>query len=606
VTFLVPMALAALAVVPAIYLIHLFRGSQKRVRVPATFLWSSLPKGLSSRNRRRLPPLRLLLLLQLLGAAALAFALGRPVSLVAANRHLAIVLDASGSMQAGDVGESRFATARARALERVGTLSDGDTATLVHAGIAAAVVESGEPGRVRRALGAAEPGAGSGALREAIAIASHQVATTPEKHGEILVVTDGAFPELESVGALNAPVEFLSVGGGSGNQAIVGLEARPQPTGRSQEALVTLANYEDRAVRVPMRALGDDLLLESREVDLPANGLARVTLTLPTETGRVTVQLAGRDALSLDDIAEVTTPSARPREVRLVSRFPAPLQHALQAISYVRLSVANPDQPSDGATVDLTVLDGVLPAPLPPGPLLIVNPPSGATALRVRGEVRDVQTTYFEPDHPLLLGVDAPSLQIGKAARMDPPTWARVVMGATRAPLVLDGQLEGRPVVVFAFDSLLSGLEKSLAFPLLTSNAVTYLVNGGLGPNVSPGETLTLPTPSGGSGALLVRPDGTLEELAAGGGALRISHTNEVGRYSVLDSSGGQVLRMFSVNLEDAAESDIRPRALDGLAATQTAATSATPQPGTEWWRLLVGAAVLLLSLEWLVFSRRG
>ena len=41
----------------------------------------------------------------------------------------------------------------------------------------------------------------------------------------------------------------------------------------------------------------------------------------------------------------------------------------------------------------------------------------------------------------------------------------------------MEGRLEGRPTVALTFDPRISGLEKSLAFPLLISNATTFLLN---------------------------------------------------------------------------------------------------------------------------------
>ena len=54
-TFLAPVALAALAVPVAIYVIHWLFGTRRRMQVPALFLWADLPGLRTGRNRRRLP-----------------------------------------------------------------------------------------------------------------------------------------------------------------------------------------------------------------------------------------------------------------------------------------------------------------------------------------------------------------------------------------------------------------------------------------------------------------------------------------------------------------------------------------------------------------------
>src|SRR5207253_1973115 len=134
VTLLAPMALAALVVPVVIYVIHWLFGSRRRVRVPALFLWSDLPQARTGRSRRHIPPFTWLLLLQLLAAALAAVALARPVGPLEPPRHLALVFDASASMQATDISPTRFEAARARALERLNVLTASDLVSVVRAG----------------------------------------------------------------------------------------------------------------------------------------------------------------------------------------------------------------------------------------------------------------------------------------------------------------------------------------------------------------------------------------------------------------------------------------------------------------------------------------
>src|ERR1043166_2865605 len=106
-TLLVPLGLLALGVPVAIYLIHWLFGARKHVRVPALFLWADLPRLHMGRNKRHVPPLSVLLLLQLLAATIGVLAFARPAVPAQPPKHLALILDASGSMQATDVAPSR-------------------------------------------------------------------------------------------------------------------------------------------------------------------------------------------------------------------------------------------------------------------------------------------------------------------------------------------------------------------------------------------------------------------------------------------------------------------------------------------------------------------
>jgi hypothetical protein len=537
-----PLGLVALGLLPVIYVIHMLRGSRRRVRVPATFLWADLPRAPSGRDRRRWPPPNLLLVLQLLAALLGALALARPAVPGAPPRHLALVLDASASMQATDVAPSRFEAARALASERLGTLGPRDHASLIRADSQPMLLASGSPERVRSALAAAQPGLGSAAIREALALASTQVGATPDARGEIVVVTDAAWPTFETVGRLAAPVEVVPTGGNDENQAVSSLVVRLDPSGRGQTAFVEVANYADHRVQAPLRVLADDIPIDERQVDLPARGRTRLSLPLPLDARHLSARLLGHDALALDDVVETLAPGGPPRDVLLVGSPSTPLRRALEALPWVRLKVADPSA-SDQPPAELTVLDGTLPTRLPPGPLLLVNPPSSSPRF---ASLRAAAIEPSAPDaaHPLLQGVDLAALRDETPTLAGSPGWATVVVGTAHGPLVLEGHLDDRPVVALTFDPTLSGVAKSLAFPLLVSNATSHLLAEADSPRLDTAEVF------------------------------------------------------------DVAESDIRPRPIPSF---ETAATPVQPDGAmVELWPYLLVAVLLVLGAEWLVYARRG
>jgi hypothetical protein len=188
---------------------------------------------------------------------------------------------------------------------------------------------------------------------------------------------------------------------------------------------------------------------------------------------------------------------------------------------------------------DLTVLNASLPSQLPPGPLLIVDPP--ATSGRLLG-VGLGSGARINDEHPLLQGLDLVALRSETPTVSGVPGWARVVLGTPQGPLIMEGRMEGHTTVAFTFDTSTSGLDKSLAFPLLVSNATSFLLNA---------------------------------------------------------SSATGAAQAF-----DTSETDIRPRPAPSFASASAQLEST--EGWLDRWPWLVAVTLLVLGIEWFVFARRG
>ena len=537
-TVLAPVALVALLVPVAIYLVHWLSGSRRRLRVPALFLWADLPQASMGRTRHRRPPLSLLLLLQLLAAGLAALALTRPATATDPPQHLALIVDASASMQSTDVAPTRFDAARARGLERLAGLGPADRVSLIRAGRDAVLLSSSSPDAARDALNAARPGASASAIREALALASTQIAATPDRHGQIVLLSDVAWSRPDSVGPLAGSVEVVPVGGGSENQAVGKLQVRMDPNGRAQTAFVEIANHADHPARVPMRLTADGAPLDERQVDIPPRTRTRLSIPLPADAHHITVRLLGHDSLALDDVAETNAPGGPPRDVAVIGRVTDGLRRALESVPSLQV---RPRDASVLSPAELTVLAGTLPAKLPAGPLLLVDPPADSGRLLGVGLGNGARVQEL---HPLLQGLDLAAMQGETPSVSGVPGWAHVVLGTLDGPLIMEGRIDGQPVVALTFDPSLSGLEKSLAFPLLISNATSFLLN----------------QPSSAS-AIVAEPF-------------------------------------------DPTKSDIAPRPIPTF--TSPSPTVSSTEGLGERWQLLLAGALVVLGLEWLVFARRG
>src|SRR3954466_465542 len=133
-TFLFPSALWLLALIPAVFVLHLLRASAERRIIPSAFLWRDLGRDPEVARRWRPPRMTLVLLLQILAIAAAAFSLSMPRLTTVPGKHLVIVLDASASMLVTDERPTRFDEAVRRARLLLVGLAPTDVATIVRAG----------------------------------------------------------------------------------------------------------------------------------------------------------------------------------------------------------------------------------------------------------------------------------------------------------------------------------------------------------------------------------------------------------------------------------------------------------------------------------------
>src|SRR5258706_10072992 len=132
-SFLTPLALALGALAGPIIVLYMLRLRRREVQVSSTLLGQQLVRDREANAPWQRLRRNLLLLLQLLILAALVIALARPFIEVPAvtTGRIALLIDASASMNATDVEPSRFEAAKQQANNIVDTLTQGDSLAVI-------------------------------------------------------------------------------------------------------------------------------------------------------------------------------------------------------------------------------------------------------------------------------------------------------------------------------------------------------------------------------------------------------------------------------------------------------------------------------------------
>jgi hypothetical protein len=625
VSFVQPSALLFGLLALPILLFYMLRMRRKEQQVPSTLLWTGLLLDRRASTPWQKLRRNLLLLLQLLILASLVLAMARPAlpAAAVAGDALIVLLDASASMQAVDVSPNRFEAARQAAADLIADLAPGAAMTLILVGPEPQVLASAtsDKTQLREALALASAGAGSVDWPSALALAAGTAAQAPSQ-ATIFILSDGGLgaPMLPS---LPAEIRYLPIGRSDDNLAISALALRQ--TARGTELYLEVHNYGALERQAVLSLAVDGSLAQAERIDLPGGeSLSRALSGLP-RAGRVyQAHLEGADpdteapldALALDDVAYAVQ---RPPRERRALLFPYQLQPLRYSVFVEKVLLALDDLspyravPGEGGLIappdepfELYVVDGNWPGDLPPGGLLMINPPDNP--LFSVGEMRAVAGPVRVAEHLLTRFVDWENIQVAQARMTDPPPGSQILVEAAGLPLVFVSEVEGRRLAVLTFDLHDSDLPLQVAFPILVAELVRYLAPGQAVDDVDlrPGQAVDINPGSQVTQVEVTSPSGRLYRLEPSASGFGFTHTEELGlyqaRYVGPEAQGSD---LFAVNLFEPVESSIHPAPEVPIQASTAGGTPAREVGQRELWPWVTLAALLLLMLEWWVDHQR-
>lgn len=607
-SLLQPSALWALAAIPLILLLYILRPRHRRQVVPSIRLWQHLPSDLEGRPRWRLPPASALLAAQLLVAGGLAVALARPALPGPVRQHLILLVDTSPTMLATDVAPNRLAVAEANARQLVGQLGPDDQSTLIAIAPTPRIIAAGQgPHALDAALSALTSAPARGDVSGALDLANQVARASSDAHNRVVVLSDGAFDGLTRPIPANLPadVSFQLIGGSDDNQGITALSARPMIGALNRYVgFIQVTNYSHLAAKLTLQVQADGLSIDRQALDLPARGHTEVSLNLPVGTHLLNASIGAGDAYHQDNQAQILVPNAQPIPVTLVSDSPGDWQHALQTLPNVRLTVTSPTSyKPNGATV--TIFDGFVPAAVPSGNLLLIDPPRGNPLVSVTGELNNLSVVRTDSQSNLFDAVDLGGLYVPRADRFGAVPWAPSVADSSQGPLILSGDQNGRSVIVIGFDPSTTDWPQRTSFPVFVANAIDALAPSTIPTEITNGSVLDLPAAAQADQVLVQLPDGRVD-LFAGGQPIRFTDTGLVGRYVVSEMNGNAVVARheFVADHLGVDQSNIAPRVDPGQFVQQGGPAGKPSEHDLWYW--VAGGALALMGLEWVAYFRRA
>jgi hypothetical protein len=597
--FTTPLGLLALVAIPAIVTIHLFRRRFPVRPVAGLFLWQIVRQTPEGGGRIARLPITTSLLLECLGAFALALILaGARCSPDGVSQHLVVLLDDTASMAAvNSGGESARDRAVRRVFDELDRRPSGARVTLVQSGERPSILSGPAvlPIEVRSALAAWKPEAPNHSMALGLRLARELAGQT----GTLMVVSDAA-PGARGAASFEGGL-WVSVGEPVTNVGITAVERTRASDGSGGTVSMTLVSNAATPVRRRLSVSAGDQEVVARELDIPT-GASSLTLPIPAGLPTLRGRLAD-DALARDD--EVVLAEPRPQTVAVENRLPdgrgrSALGRALDALSGVAAAESGHLAFVDADAIDVT------------GPADVWHVGFGrAPAAWLAGsESKDyIGPFVLEKRHPLLHGVT-----------LNGVVWAGAWPLAADAvrPLVSTGNqvLVGLPVAAGSRTAVLVNLDldrtnliRSPDWPILISNVIEMRRQSLPGPerwNYRSGEWVRVRLDRDPTGPLRFRC-GDVERALPPGRQLEFIAPSPGGLLQILE--GDQVLFELGVNFLDEQETRLGPVATADTGALADApglrAESGAASDPLFWVLLAAGAAALLLNWS-LLRPRRG
>ena len=427
---------------------------------------------------------------------------------------------------------------------------------------------------------------------------------------------------------------LVSFAARTGNLGISQFQVRRSPLDPTgYEILAEVVNQSDEPASCRFELDLNGVVQDVVPLELKPNGkwsqvLEKVSVDGGQLVARLTDKVDGKidyvDALAADNRAVALLPKREFQDVKLTRPEPNLfLEKVLEANPLVRLSIvkqsealaaaaARPAQPKPGV---VHVFHKTAPNPIPPGPVLVIDPSGDSDLWKVGDKLANPIVTSQDKESPLLANVRLENVILPEGRKLTftaragkPRLLAAAVTGDSLLALI---ERPGGNVVVLTVNLDLGDLPFRTAFPILVSNTLAEF-SGGRGElheALATGATTEIAVPAAPDHgqAMLRAPNGATQLLPTGVERTTIGPLDQCGIWTILNSNAkdAKPVEEIASNLASRAESDLRPP--EGL-PTQSVMMEAGffgALFARPLWYFLIAAAWLLAVLEWFLYQRR-
>jgi hypothetical protein len=377
------------------------------------------------------------------------------------------------------------------------------------------------------------------------------------------------------------------------------------------EVLIAVKNFSPQPRDVPLQlTLRGERLLERQLQLQPGEETVIVTEIAGRLRGVAEAEMVVDDALALDNRAYGVIADQTQTWVLLVGESNFFLEQLLTSLPGVQINVA--PEVSEEALPQLLeanhvmIFNGIQPPPLQRGRYLLIHTTPRDPRLQADGVLQQPEVIDWARQHPLLQFVELSDVQIEESLALRPLDGAQSLIDSDGGSLLSVIDEPSLRVVTLGFDLMRSDLPLRVAFPVLINNLLRWLHpegEGAVAGQVQAGTPYPLFFETSVADVTVQNPQGAEQTYEVQSNPWLFSDAQQVGVYIF---RYGESKRYLTVNLLDAAESDIAPaKALPTFAPSDDASSrQAVGMVQTPLWPYLLLMAMVVGFGEWLVWCR--
>lgn len=612
--FLSPIFFVLLGLIPIIVLLYLLKLRRTSVIIPSTFLWRKSLEDLTANAPFQKLRKNLLLFLQILILLLIIAALCRPFVRAkgAAGNNLCVLIDRSASMQTREGATTRLDVAKTKVLKMIDDMRGGDKIMVASFAEKSDVLceLTNDKYRLRQAVKSIIPSDTRTKIRDAIFVAHSLKLSVPDLR--LIIVTDGRIGDLDEIGTRAFSPTYLQIGTSKQNAGIVAFNVRePQPGETDRQCFVLVHNEDTKKLNTTLSLYLDDKLASAEEIHVEPGQDSEVLFALrdPGE-GMLRAELDQKDDLDADNKAWFALRPAVKLRVLYVAKGDSTSGYFLKRVLLldprVELSAADPATYADTGKYDLTIFDSFTPTALPRGCVLFVNALPALSGLRSPGAAENPVIAAVDSKHPMMRFLNFSNVGVRKALKLELPEGGQSLVTGSAGPLIADVSREGRQIIVVSFDIADSNWPLRLSFPLFVQNLLAWTPKGMMTGEASnaTGCPLSIVSAPETQTATVKSPAGVTQSVALD--PLRPVYFGATEKAGVYAIATGKIVAQYAVNLLDKNESSITPAQTLSIGRSEVKGERGQVEQNRELWRWFLIGALLLLAIEWWIFSHKA